>query len=94
MTVAELIRELEDMPEDAEVRLAFQPSWPFEHSIDRIVSTDDDESEEKYEIVEALDDERWRAFYIETEDDGTVAGPFATEESAEREVIRLEEHDA
>ena len=33
MTVAELIRLLEDCDRDAEVRFASQPSWPFEYSI-------------------------------------------------------------
>ena len=37
MRVAELIALLEDMPEDAEVRLAQQPSWPFEYSIGGVV---------------------------------------------------------
>jgi hypothetical protein len=35
MTVGELLELLEDFPEDAEVRLAHQPSWPFEYSIER-----------------------------------------------------------
>ncbi len=34
MTVNELMTRLEEMPENAEVRLAHQPSWPFEYSID------------------------------------------------------------
>ena len=29
MTVAELIEELEAYPEDAKVKLAYQPSWPM-----------------------------------------------------------------
>jgi hypothetical protein len=29
MTVADLLERLEDLPEDAEVRLTFQPSWPL-----------------------------------------------------------------
>lgn len=33
MTVEELIIELESLPEDAEIRLAMQPSWPFEYGI-------------------------------------------------------------
>ena len=38
--------ELEGMDPDAEVRLAMQPSWPFEYSVRRIVqvSAVDDES--------------------------------------------------
>ncbi len=36
MTVAELIQELEQMNPDAEVRIASQPEWPFEYSIEQI----------------------------------------------------------
>lgn len=32
MTVSELKQLLEDCDDDAEVRLAHQPSWPFEYS--------------------------------------------------------------
>jgi len=37
MTVQELIDILSDMNPDAEVKLAIQPSWPFQHGIDRVV---------------------------------------------------------
>jgi hypothetical protein len=37
MTVAELIAELEGMNPDAEVRLAHQPSWPFEYDAASVV---------------------------------------------------------
>ena len=33
VNVAELIEELENMDPEAEVRLAIQPSWPFQHTI-------------------------------------------------------------
>lgn len=36
MTVGQLIETLEGFDPDAVVRLAVQPSWPFEHSIGRI----------------------------------------------------------
>jgi hypothetical protein len=41
MTVQELIEMLEDMPAEAEVRLAVQPSWPLEYSIGRVVGPDE-----------------------------------------------------
>lgn len=52
MTVQELIDELEMMDPNAEVRLAMQPSWPFEYSIDQIaevsvVNKFDEEVEKK-----------------------------------------------
>ncbi|MEX3859663.1 hypothetical protein AB3X94_37365 [Paraburkholderia sp. BR10923] len=37
MRVAELIAMLEEMPEDAEVRLAQQPNWQFEYAIGEVV---------------------------------------------------------
>lgn len=39
MTVEELIEELQGMDQDAEVRFASQPSWPFEYSINGVVQT-------------------------------------------------------
>ena len=39
MTVGELIQELKYMDEDATVRFASQPSWPFEYSIYGVVQT-------------------------------------------------------
>jgi len=35
MRVRDLIDQLKSMNPDAEVRLAIQPSWPFEHSLSR-----------------------------------------------------------
>ena len=47
MTIQELIDQLEDMKdlvgENAEVRFASQPSWPFEYSIDGAYSLTKDE---------------------------------------------------
>lgn len=43
-TVRDLINELEEFDPDAEVRLAIQPQWPFEHRIADVQSvpaTDD-----------------------------------------------------
>lgn len=46
MNIRELIDELEQIAEehgdDTEVRYASQPAWPFEYSIARVISTDDD----------------------------------------------------
>lgn len=38
MTVAELIDLLDGYEPDTEVRLAFQPKWPFEYTIGEVVS--------------------------------------------------------
>jgi len=40
MTVRQLIEELEFMNQDAEIRFASQPSWPFEYSIDDVISAE------------------------------------------------------
>ena len=38
MTVQELILELQQFDQDSEVRLAMQPAWPMEYTIDGVVS--------------------------------------------------------
>jgi hypothetical protein len=40
MTVRQLIEELEFMNQDAEIRFASQPSWPFEYSIDDVIDAE------------------------------------------------------
>ncbi|WP_233854152.1 hypothetical protein [Paraburkholderia sp. HD33-4] len=40
MKVCELMELLEGMPEDAEVRIAQQPNWPFEYAIAGVVCVD------------------------------------------------------
>ena len=42
MTVGELKEMLEGLDDDMEVRLAMQPSWPFEYSIDSVEVIDND----------------------------------------------------
>lgn len=41
MIVSELIYELENMPQDAEVSLAMQPNYPMEHQIDGVVEVNE-----------------------------------------------------
>tara|TARA_R110000824_G_scaffold386657_1_gene581646 strand:+ start:314 stop:520 length:207 start_codon:yes stop_codon:yes gene_type:complete len=48
MTVAELIEELKYMEQDAEVRFASQPSWPFEYDIVGVVEVNVDEDDVVY----------------------------------------------
>ncbi len=48
MTVAELIEELKYMEQDAEVRFASQPSWPFEYDIAGVVEVNVDEDDVVY----------------------------------------------
>lgn len=44
MTVGQLIEELSNFDEDAEVRLAMQPHYPMQHYIGSVVSATDEES--------------------------------------------------
>ena len=49
MLISELIERLQDIQADhpdAEVRLAMQPSWPFEYSIHQVVTVEDLEDPE------------------------------------------------
>ena len=41
MLVSDLINILKGQDLDSEVRLAMQPSWPFEYSISEVVVVDD-----------------------------------------------------
>jgi len=52
MKVIELKEALEQMPDEAEVRLAMQPSWPFEYSISDVIPLEP--------IEEELDEEEKR----------------------------------
>lgn len=45
MTVIELKEALEGLPDEAEVRLAMQPSWPFEYSIHDVVPLEPNEED-------------------------------------------------
>lgn len=47
MTVQELIEELNYMNPDAEIRIASQPNWPFEYSINSTVEVEGDEEGEE-----------------------------------------------
>lgn len=62
MTINEMIETLKDLAEefgeDAEVRLAQQPNWPFEYSIGGIVGVDLSEDEEEE------DDQKEKIVYI------------------------------
>jgi hypothetical protein len=43
--VRELIDVLEQYDEDAEIRVAFQPSWPLRGKVANVVSSDDNDPE-------------------------------------------------
>jgi len=56
MTVRELIEELKYMDEDATVRFASQPSWPFEYSIYGVVQTTVKDSRDNEEDIVYLEE--------------------------------------
>jgi hypothetical protein len=51
MTVRELIEELRLADQDATVRFASQPSWPFEYSIYGVVQTTVNYNDNKRDMV-------------------------------------------
>ncbi len=51
MTVRELIDELRLMDQDAPVRFASQPSWPFEYSIYGVVQTTIEKQDQEEDVV-------------------------------------------
>lgn len=51
MTVRELIEELRLVDQDATVRFASQPSWPFEYSIYGVVQTTVNYNDDERDIV-------------------------------------------
>lgn len=87
MTVGILKEMLEGLDDDTEIRVAHQPSWPFEYSIqDEFVNSQD--VTEHYEILKS--DDGW---YIEHPDEGTMAGPFETSELAEADLAKQRESE-
>lgn len=52
MTIADLIEELEQFSPDTEVRLAIQPTYPFQHTIASVVE-DTEQDEPVVYIAEA-----------------------------------------
>lgn len=52
MTVEDLIEELENYPDNAEVRLALQPHYPMEHYIGRVVSVEEPDGKSVVYIAE------------------------------------------
>lgn len=73
MTASELISLLEDLDPDTEVRLAMQPSWPFEYSIERGVLVDAAMPAEDDDLL-WTDGEgfQYRAHVLETYTDGRI----------------------
>jgi len=70
MNVSELIAHLEDCDPDAEVRLATQPSWPFEWSISDIIQPLSPQAITKHQFDDATDSQR--DAWTRQEEEGTV----------------------
>jgi hypothetical protein len=51
MTVQELMDLLEDLDPEAEVRMAQQPSWPFEYSISDVMQPEPPAEEDRPNVV-------------------------------------------
>jgi hypothetical protein len=94
MTVAELMERLEQYDGAMEVRLAFQPSWPFEHSVLGVTSREEACGRQVVDLTRYLS---WQkigdAQIIEDyggrwgviDQDGEPEAAFDTREEAERE---------
>lgn len=54
MTVGELKEMIDGLDEDVEVRLAMQPSWPFEYSISSVEVIDNDPEGSDEEPIEGI----------------------------------------
>lgn len=77
MTVRELINLLEDYNEDAEVRIAHQPSWPFEYSIGNVVGCEGADHED--EDAEPNDDDALVVYIGEGDQLGYLPGSVCCE---------------
>ena len=56
MTVEELLDQLDGLPLHAEIRIASQPSWPFEYAVQGVYAAeagepDDDEASDELPVV-------------------------------------------
>jgi hypothetical protein len=83
MTVRELIDLLEAQDaDDAEVRLAFQPSWPLQYHIGDVALPDagDLSSLDLYNAGTGNEQE----WYLSDGDEGDVGGPYDSREAALR----------
>jgi hypothetical protein len=88
MNVRHLIHELQQLDGDLEVRIAMQPAWPFEHSIEAVVHGKGDSAvEDGWEALR--DDDGW---HVEHDGD-QVAGPFDTDFEAQGVAVELWEEE-
>ena len=78
VTVGELIEMLKDYPESAQVKIAIQPSWPMEHSLDRNVGPTVLVEPEQYQDDESYDENT--VVYLIASDDGDYLPELARKE--------------
>lgn len=67
MNVRELMDELDGLPEDAEVRLAFQPEWPLQYHVDQVIEFRDEHDVDENGLCETCGSD------FSGEDDPTIA---------------------
>jgi hypothetical protein len=72
MTVAELIEKLQGFSPDDEVRLAQQPSWPFEYSIGEVVQVQTGMPDEGERVVWEDNDGEHEGGFVEALTNGTI----------------------
>jgi hypothetical protein len=92
MNVRDLIEELEGYPEDMEVRLATQPSWPFEWTLDGVTTKAEALGSRVAPVPKDLEEDYGGAWAL-LDDEGEVEEAFATREEAEAKADKLEEQE-
>lgn len=91
MTVQELIQELEQYPDDMEVLLAQQPTWPLEYSIHGVVSRYNGDGPEVVRLSPEDAEDYGGEWAVMTDDDGerVVEDAFDTEAEADAHANRM-----
>jgi len=96
MKIRELIELLEGYDDDLEVRIASQPSWPFENSISGVVSRYDYEPEAYCKVREAhspSEAEDYGGQWFIIGEEGEVEAAFETYDEAVEEAGRGEKEN-
>ncbi len=80
MTVAELREMLDGLADDAEVRVAHQPSWPCEYAIAEVVAVDPDQDHDapRHRAIDDEDECATVVYLVEGSQLGYLPGHVAT----------------
>lgn len=78
-TVADLVAQLGEYPDDAVVRIATQPSYPLQHTLDGVADLRDAQGLAEPDSEPVVDGVVWliAGSHPETDPDGKTASPYA-----------------